>query len=464
MRRVITLLWLCAAPLAAQNPAPAGGRCPVFNLASNPVTSHSTSIETPSKQHDIYIGGGAIATCPSQNQTIIADSAEQFGDTRVLNLIGNVHYTEPRLTLNSERLTYWQNDERVRAEGHVDATLPSGTNMVGPVADYYRAIAPVRTTARLIATGRPTIKIVQLDSVTKKPGDPVIVIANNVSMEGDTLVYAGGKVEITRPDIVSHSDSAVMNSQSEKARLIGQPVIDGRGERPFQLSGLIVDLFAKNKVLQRVLSSGSAKTVSEDVTLTADTIDFRMADRLLQRAFAWGQPGKMRAHAVSPTYDILADSLAIKMPGQRLQEVRSIRDAYAESLPDTIKIRTRERDWLKGDTIIAYFDSGAVKAKTSTAKPGQKDAGARIKQLISLGHAQSFYHIASKDTTTILPSINYVKGNAIQLAFADQQVQRVDITGPSSGVYLEPEAKTDTSKSKKPPGQPAARPPVRSRP
>ncbi len=461
-----------ASPARSQQ-APAG-RCDLvmttqpdarMNIIENKPAD--TSSKAP-KVYSFFIGGGATFTCPAQSMVLIADSAEHYQSLGIVNLIGHVHYTEPRVKLNSDRLTYWQAEEHLHAEGHVDAMLPTGTKLVGPVADYYRAVVPIRTTARMTATGRPTITIVQIDSVTKKPSpDTAIVIANNVDMQGDTLVNAGGKVEITRPDIVSRSDSAVLNSQREFARLLGKPVIDGRGERPFQLSGTIVDLFGKSRALERVLSSGSAKMVSEDVTLTADTLDFRMHDRLLQQAYAWG---KSRAHAVSPTYDILSDSLFIKMPAQRLQEVRAIRDAYAQSVPDTLKVRTREHDWLRGDTIIAYFDSGTVKARSKaapstpaapagtragTAAPADK-SGPQIRQLVSLGSARSYYHIAAKDTTTVTPAINYVTGRTITLDFAERQVKQVSITDKASGVYLEPAI--DSSKLKKPAAKPAARP------
>ena len=75
---------------------------------------------------------------PEQQITVVADSVEFYGDTRLLYLIGNVDYREPRLTLKSRRLTYWLNDEHLRAEGNVDATLPSGTKLTGPEVDYYR--------------------------------------------------------------------------------------------------------------------------------------------------------------------------------------------------------------------------------------------------------------------------------------------------------------------------------------
>jgi hypothetical protein len=161
--------------------------------------------------------------------------------------------------------------------------------------------------------------------------------------------------------VIARGDSAAMDQGREWARLMRRPTIEGRGTRPFTLTGAVIDLFARNRALERVLTMGTGRVVSEDMTLTADTLDFRMEQALLQRAYAWGPA---RARAVSPSYDITADSMDVQMPGQRLTEVRALRQAYAQSRPDTLRIRTSERDWMRGDTILATFDP-PVAADTS---------------------------------------------------------------------------------------------------
>ena len=176
-------------------------------------------------------------------------------------------------------------------------------------------------------------------------------------MDNDSLVYAGGRVVITRSDVNSQSDSAFMDSGREYARLMKSPRIEGKGDEPFTLTGTVVELFGSQRTLSRVVSSGAAKAVSEDVTLTSDTLDLRLTDSKMDRAYAWG---RSRARAVSPSYDIVADSLDVRMPGQRVREVFAVRDAFAQSTPDSTRIRTAEKDWLRGDTIVARFDTIAV--------------------------------------------------------------------------------------------------------
>jgi hypothetical protein len=142
---------------------------------------------------------------------------------------------------------------------------------------------------------------------------------------------------------------------------------------------------------------------------------------------------------VNPQYDVVADSLDVMMPDQRLREVRAVRKAFAQSVPDSTRLHTTERDWLRGDTIVAHFDTTGV--GDSTKQPP-------IRQLVALGHASSFYHIATKDTTALGPAINYVKGRDITIAFVDKQVRRVTVLDQAAGLYLEPGVANDSTKQK----------------
>jgi lipopolysaccharide export system protein LptA len=426
-RRGLTLLLLASAagPLGAQAP---GGRCDL-RFRNTPDT-RLTINKLPSGEYNNYIGGGVDAFCFGQDITLRADSAESYGERNVIYLIGNVHYTEPRAKVDSRRMTYFRSEERLLAEGDVVAVLPNGTTMRGPQADYYRAVPPIRTRARLVATGRPQMSLVQTDS-TGGPSEPVGVVADRIVSEADSLVYASGRVEITRTDIDARGDSAFLDSGREFARLMRGPSIQGKGDRPFTLSGGLIDLFSRDRQLQRVVAARSANAVSEDLDLKSDTIDLRVEENRLQRAYAWGAS---RARAVSPGRNMIADSMDIVMPDQQVREVRAVRGAFAETAPDTTKVRSGERDWLRGDTIVARFDSSAV---ADTAE------GPRLRELVANGHASSRYQIASEQGGAERPSINYVRGRQITVAMADgteQGVGTVTVRDQAAGVFIEPEA------------------------
>jgi hypothetical protein len=437
-----------ARSLVAQGAPGGGGTCELQYFARTPgAEPRVNAVRQASGTFNYFIGGGVVARCPAQSMILESDSAEYYGDSRTLFLIGNVHYTEPRATLDAARLTYFMPEERLYLEGDVRALLPSGTTMRGPAADYFRVVPRVRPRARLVAIGRPTINLVQRDSVTGQPSPPTEVVANTVVMEGDSLAFASGRVVITRTDVIARGDSAAMDQGREWARLMRAPIIEGRGERPFTLSGTVIDLFARNRALERVLAKGAGRVVSEDMTLTSDTLDFRMEKALLQRAFAWG---RSRARAVSPTYDIVSDSMDVHMPAQQLQQVFAVRDAYAQSRPDTTRIRTTDRDWMRGDTIVGTFEPPP--AADTSARP-------RIRELRANGSARSYYHLAQGDTVNTMPALNYVVGRSITVAFADQQVRMVSVREEASGAYLTPRTAADTLPTPVAPRTPAATPP-----
>lgn len=452
MIRRIVAIAVVLSPIAAtaQARGAPGGRC-AFQFFQRYATAPRLAVNTlPSGARQIFLGGGVRAVCAAQNITILADSMESHENTRITYLIGNVHYTEPRLTLDAERLTYWENEERLRAEVNVDATLPSGTNLKGPLVDYYRAARGLRQRTRMVAPQRPTILIAdQADA--QNSSEPMQVVANTVVMEADSLVYASGDVVLTRTDMVARGDSAFVDNGREFARLMRGPIVEGKGERPFTLTGRVVDVYGRSRELERAIAIGNGKVVSDSTTITADTLDFRMAEGQLQRAFAWGPT---RSRVTSPSYDVLADSLDVQMPNQRVERVYAVGGAYMESDPDSTLFRSAERDWLRGDTIIAQFDTSEAARQDTT--------GVAIEQLDAQGNARSFYQLAPQDSTAVRPAINYVTGKAITVVFDDRQVERVLVTGQASGVYVEPNRVADAPGAQPPPGTPAVRPPPTS--
>jgi lipopolysaccharide export system protein LptA len=438
MSRAVLALAVCALTVVASGSLNAqearSGQC-LFVFRSR-TGSPLNLVKLPSGQYNWYLGRRAEGECQAQQITVVADSVEFYGDARLLYLIGNVDYREPRLTLRSQRLTYWLNDEHLRAEGNVDATLPSGTKLTGPEADYYRPAPDIRRASRMIAPRRPTILLVETDSSGQR-SDPTTLIANTVTMDNDSLVYASGRVIITRTDVVAHADSAFMDGGREYARLMKAPRIEGKGEEPFTLTGTLVELYGSQRTLTRVVSSQRARAVSKDVTLTADTLDLRLTESKMDRVYAWGPS---RARAVSPEYDIVADSLDVRMPGQRVREVFAVREAFAQSTPDSTRLRTTEKDWLRGDTILARFDTVAARGDT-TGRP-------QIRDLVARGNARSYYQVAAREGREAPPGINYVRGREITVTFENQEVARVSITEQAAGVYLEaPRATTsDTTR------------------
>ena len=449
---VSSLLFAAFASAGAQN---VPRSC---DLQLPPGTNTQAFIKTDSltNKRTIYLGRGVVGHCIGQGNTLTADSAEYYESEGRLYLVGNVHYTEPRATVTSHTMTYYQGDNHLHAEGDVVAVLSNGSVLRGPVADYYRSTQG-RPLAKLFAPGRPHVTLVQKDTTGRgRPPDTANVVANQINMEGDSLVYAAGRVEITRPDLLATGDSAFMDSGRDFARLMREPSVQGKGSRSFTLTGGIIDVFSRNKQVERVVATPNGHALSQDLELVSDSIDLRVQNNLLQRAMAWG---KGRARAVSPDREIRADSIDAIMPAQRVREVRALRKAYAESTPDSGVVST-QRDWMSGDTIVAHFDSLA--AGDTTSKP-------KVREIIAEGNARSFYQMKSSNGPANAPSVNYVVGRLIDILFEDRKVATVTVIDQVTGVMIEPAtASATTGKTAapaqaqpKPPAKPPVKPPIR---
>jgi lipopolysaccharide export system protein LptA len=437
--RAVTVLGLLTAlvrPLGAQIGAPPSGRCRfVFD---NVPASHLYTVKLPSGQYNSYIGGGVVARCPDQRIVLRSDSLEAYGDEDRYYFVGHVDYSEPRLTLKSDFLTYFQPEERLLASMNVDAMLPSGSNLKGPQLEFWRSIPRVRE-QHATAIGRPTISIVERDSLGR-PQPPVTVTGNNVWLVSDSVVASSGQVVVIRPELTASGDSLFLDAGAGLLRMMRNPRVLGSKGRPFTLVGQTIDVLSKQKKIDRVIAKRSAEATSKDVNLKSDTIDLRFVKDSLTRAISWG---KSRSHAVSASQSIISDSTDVLMPGQRLREMHAVGGAIAEGAADSTRFRTPERDRLTGDTIVAHFDTAASLLRDTTSKP-------RIRLLVSSGNATSLQHLPPRDTTLRVPAIVYVVGRAIDVNFDSGQVKRVVVRDDSlaSGLYLEPQ-KPDTGRARR---------------
>jgi hypothetical protein len=129
------------------------------------------------------------------------------------------------------------------------------------------------------------------------------------------------------------------------------------------------------------------------------------------------------------------------MPGQRVREVRALRNGYAESNPDS-GVVSDKRDWIRGDTIIARFDT--VVATDTASRP-------RIRELVAAGNARSFYQMKSSRAGQTQPSVNYVRGRIIDIDFDQGTVSTVTVTDRATGVLIEPAVESAVARPAIPP-------------
>ncbi len=437
------LMFVCAAVAAEAQNTPSPGRAKECDVVQSGVTVNgqittSTLMRGMRGYDTTWMGGGVDIKCDGTDQRVTSDSLEHYTEKKLLILIGHVHYTEARLTLDADRITYYTGEEKLLAEGNVVGVTNTKTRFAGPRAEYLRPAVGIRPASHLTAEPRSNIWVSPKDAGGETK-DSVNIQADRIVMDNDSLIYAKGVVVIERPDLLSTSDSAFVNKATEFARLMQTPKVVGRGDRHFTLAGDVIDIFSKQHEVERVKSLGRGDATSDDVTLKADTIDLRIANQKMEHAFAWG---RSRAHAHSKDEDITADSIDVLMPAQTLRTLRAIGHAIAESTPDSTKIVTKKLDYLQGDTITAHFDS---LTEADTVKQ------ASIKQIFARGipgtRAKTYYQVARNGETKITerPNVNYAIADSITVNFRKRQVHDVDMRGHVEGFYVE--LVTDTAKA-----------------
>ena len=208
-----SLLAACASLAHAAAAAAAGEQHRRAALVSQPTTRLSTDT-FPAADRSTFLGGGVLIKCPGRGITLRGDSAEQYPDRD--SLIGHVVVRRAALSPHVGFSQLLPIDERIVAVGNVNARLPSGSTLVGPIAEYtarHRRIRPRRADDR--ATRARRSRIVEKDSAGK-PAPPMTVVADTVFMDGDSLIYASGQVVITRPDITRHRRFGVHRSRRRR--------------------------------------------------------------------------------------------------------------------------------------------------------------------------------------------------------------------------------------------------------
>jgi hypothetical protein len=419
-----------AVKAAPKKKAPPATKNCLLDLADSPPETRMLYQRISEGVSNTFVGGGFVGRCQGENNRLRADSAEQFEAAGIVNLYGNVTYEEPqKIQIRSAHAIYFTREGRLYADGDVIATqLATGSTFSGPSIEYYRATAE-RPTSTMIAPQRSTVSLIEKDSAgTASP--PTTVMANRFEERGDSLLYGWGDVLIVRERLTGRADSSVFDKATEQSRLVrGARIVNNDSSRRFTLLGDTIDLYSQARKLDRVIARHASRATTADMELDAETIDLRLKDQQLTEAFAFG---KGRARAKTPQQDVDADSLRIRMAEKVVREVHAIGGARAMGVPDTTKMRTTERDLLRGDSIFAFFDSSAAAVRDTITGPD-------IQEIRAVGNASSLFHVPSRKGPEAKPAINYVRGIRIFVNFDTGMVADVRVDSAASGVFIEPE-------------------------
>lgn len=369
--------------------------------------------------------------------------------------------------------------ETVRADSAVAASPDSAA----APADTLPAVAPALTPSTDPAPGPPTERT------------PYEIRAGRMLLEGSRYFRAVGNVTVDRDSLNAAADSLEYDETLGALFLAREARLTTSA---YELSGATIRLEIPQDDVRSVTARKEALLEGEDLWLLAPTISLFLEAGKVQRLVAVQAPAEdslsgpeegsgripppevrvlgltefpLRPHAFSQDFLLWADSVEVLVPDEVLEEVWAMGQARGESLardslntPETPPLI--RRDWLEGDTIIAIFvpnvDSTAAAVEEigepEAARP-QRPAGEeapagetapdsaafRLDRLLARVGARSLYRLAPSDTTAAEEeerrlAIHYVVGEEITIFMAEGEVDRMEVTGQTQGIHLEPVA------------------------
>lgn len=455
MMASVLLVALVQQPASPADTAAAGRPC---KMIIDSVGRQAQQVEVRRGETNVFAGGGVLAHCEGTSSTLASDSVAWFAGVKRFDMLGQknpVHIRDTAMTLDATTAAYFMGQERLEAHKNVIAVnRKTGSVLRGPNLTYYRAVKGLRDTLEMYASSRPTIGY--RGTADSGGGEPYIIVADRVRFKGNDRMWGGGQVTIDRSDFAARGDSMQLDQAAGFAVLVGKPRVEGKGARPYTLTGTRIELGLQGRDIRLVKALGEGVATGVDWRLTADTIHLHVDRKKLQQAFAWGPKDSVHARAVSTRNTIVSDSLALDLPDEVLTEARAFGHAYSTSKKEPARrdsTASTEADWFAGDSLTARW----TQVPDSGGTPRTK-----LYRVIARGSARSFTHLASEHDSTG-PSLNYSRGKVIDCILKGDKVDRCTVTGQANGVQLEPKPpardttkKADTTKAtattKKKPG------------
>jgi len=409
--------------------------------------SVSLRVSGDSDAYVTHVWGGMRWTCGTATMT--ADSAVRYDVDRRVEMFGSVRYRDTIRTMDSDRLDFFEDDDRMIARQDVVLTrLASGSTLRGPHVTFLRAVSGIAE--RTTATGRPHMILLPEPG---EEGKPVDVDADRVDMFGERIAWAWGGVVIERSDVYAEADSAFFDMDAGAGVLYGNAFAR---QQDLELEGDSIRLRFTDDELEEVRALGSGRAIGEEFEILSEEIRAQLVASELDQVWAFG-PG--RSLATSASYVLGADSLRIAATAGRLDSIVAVGQGSAVEVetPDlSLGEPARTTDggnWVMGDTLIILFAKGTAEApgleepgapalggvEAPPASPEDSAGKQSIERLLAIGGARSLYQVEGESGPSGPLSRNYLIGEQIDVEFREGKARRVSAVR-AIGVYLEPGA------------------------
>jgi lipopolysaccharide export system protein LptA len=280
--------------------------------------------------------------------------------------------------------------------------------------------------------------------------------------QGALFLSGNARVTIAQTDLAAEEIRLDLpHDELREAVATGQAILDGEDLR---LLAPIVTLFFTEGRMERLAAQ---RDRAADSVLAEMDEEAQERERFLRGAppLAARELGleefPRRPYALAQDFILEGDSLEVIAPEEILQEVWAMGNARGETAgrdslnsPDTPPLISR--DWVVGDTIVAFFVEGGDSLAVTDEPLPDRDrdvAGAdtgqaryQLERLVASVRARSMYRMAASDSTVAAEgsqfAIHYVVGDEITILLNEEgEAERMEVMGQTRGIHLEPIAR-----------------------
>ena len=377
-----------------------------------------------------FFSGPVTFACPN-NVRISADSAVFLKQTDRFDFIGNVRYSDSDRTLRAQNVQYARAQKLIMAQ--IDVLLTNredGSTLRGLSMNYYQPGSQYPNGRIDVMTGRPRATMYRKHA-TGGAVDTTVIDADRMQIEGEELFRGFGNVNTRRGKLTSTSQFAEFDEANNRMRLTGEAAVQSD---TFRLKADTIDaLMVEGDEFRELDARHNVQLDSEDVDLTAPALRITFVDGEVERLIARGgqrvRENAPQARAVSPDFTLVADSIDALSPKQKLEQVYAVGRAHGQRSADSADAALPElirTDWVRGDTIRAYFTEGADTARV-------------LQRIVAAGvPASSTYRMREQVGDSVEISVNYITAKKLDVTFKEGSVDKVLAEGEIRGLYLQP--------------------------
>jgi len=470
------LLALVLSPAALQ-----AQDCEAIHLSSFNITNQGLPNEVT------YIQDAEIA-CPG-GKRLVADQAIMVAAAGRIELIGHVSYRDAERSLTAQRAEYYKQQEYIHATGSVVIRdLKTGSTIYNDEINYYQAgrtrsealLEALPSTAQPPVRPRAVLRDEEKGSQDSTAGrlrrarrDSTVVVADMIQVMGQRHFRGLGSAVITKDSVTAYGGIADYDQDTGELELAGQGRVEGTS---YQLRGDTVKAQIEQDTLREITARRNGKLTTSDITVEAPRIRIELAAGEVEKMTAVRPAADTAEQATRPPqpsivarqFRLAADSIDVLAPGQQLDEVLAVGDAYSSTNdtipapPDAGELEAAlSSDWMRGDTVHAYFvanpkadtdttaDKRVLDRVVATGSPAsslyRKREEVAATPAAATGEAQDSVTAGPPPAAAPPPpeySIGYLLARRIEVTMADGEVQDVNASQDVRGIYLQPNSRS----------------------